>query len=69
MKKVLNLIFLLFASIVVMQAQEFPEDGAVYRLTNTVKDNAVLVEDYLTDKLVGGAKSSLCNDLWKFTKC
>ena len=69
MKKILNLIFLLFASVITMQAQEFPVDGAVYRLTNTVRDNAVLVEDYLTDKLVGGAKTSLCNDLWKFTKC
>ena len=68
MKKVLNLIFLLFASVVVMHAQEFPEDGAVYRLTNTARDYAVLVEDYLTNNLVGGAKSSLCNDLWRFTK-
>ena len=68
MKKLLNSFFLLLASVMIVQAQEFPQDGATYRIINTVKDNAVLVEDYLTNELVGGGKSSLCNDLWRFTK-
>ena len=52
MKKILNSIFLLLASVTIVQAQEFPQDGATYRLINTVRDNAVLVEDYLTNKLI-----------------
>ena len=68
MKRLLNSVFLLLASVIIVQAQEFPQDGATYRLTNTVRDNAVLVEDYLTNKLIGGGESSMCNDLWKFIK-
>ncbi len=68
MKKIISSIFLLMVSVIFVHAEEFPVDGAVYRLTNTVKNNAVLVEDYLTNNLDGGAKSSLCNDLWRFTK-
>ncbi|MBR2607619.1 MAG: M60 family metallopeptidase [Bacteroidaceae bacterium] len=68
MKKLLTSFLLLFASVIFLQAQNFPEDGAIYRLTNTARNYAVLVEDYLTNNLVGGAENSLCNDLWKFTK-
>ena len=68
MKKLLSSIFLLLAAVIVVHAEEFPVDGAVYRLTNTVKNNAVLIEDFLTNNLDGGAKSSMCNDLWRFTK-
>ncbi len=68
MRKVLSSLFLFFISVLFVQAEEFPEDGAIYRLTNTERNNAVLVESYLTNQLNGGGDNSLCNDLWKFTK-
>ena len=68
MKRILNLFILLLSSVVTVQAQWFPQDGGVYRITNTVRENAVLVENYITNKLKGGAESLDCNDLWLFKK-
>ncbi len=68
MKRLLNSLFLLLASVIFVQAQEFPEDGATYRIINTIRENAVLVENYLDNKLNGGAENPLCNDIWRFTK-
>ena len=58
----------MLATVFTLQAQTFPEDGATYRIINMVRDNAVLIENYLNNELNGGAESSLCNDVWRFTK-
>ena len=68
MKKISILFLLVLVSVLFVQAQKFPQDGAVYRITNTVRNNAVLVENYLTNELNGGDENPLFNDLWKFTK-
>ena len=68
MKKISILFLLVLVSVIFVQAQEFPQDGSVYRITNTVRNNAVLVENYLTNELNGGDENPLFNDLWKFTK-
>ena len=62
-------VFLFFLSLCLfVKAQDFPQDGAIYRLVNTVRENSVLVEEYFTHKLQGGAKNTQCNDLWLFKK-
>ena len=66
-RSIISLLFIL-VSVIFVQAQEFPQDGATYRIINTVRNNAVLVENYLTNELNGGAENKLYNDLWKFTK-
>ena len=68
MKKISISLILFLVSVLFVQAQEFPQDGSVYRITNAVRNNAVLVENYLTNELNGGAENPLYNDLWKFTK-
>ena len=42
MKKISILFLLVLVSVIFVQAQEFPQDGSVYRITNTVRNNAVL---------------------------
>ena len=68
MKKISISFLMVLVSVLLVQAQDFPQDGSVYRITNTVRNNAVLVENYLTNELNGGDENPLFNDLWKFTK-
>ena len=68
MKRYFYTVILMLAAVLPLQAQNFPEDGATYRIINTVRDNAVLMENYFTNELNGGAENSLCNDLWRFIK-
>ncbi|MBR5511555.1 MAG: M60 family metallopeptidase [Bacteroidaceae bacterium] len=68
MKRFFYSLALMLATVFTLQAQTFPEDGATYRIINMVRDNAVLIENYLNNELNGGAESSLCNDVWRFTK-
>ncbi len=52
-----------------IQAQEFPQDGAVYRMVNTYRENAMLAEDYGFNELFCMAKKDGdCRQLWKFIK-
>ncbi len=68
MRKYFYTVVLMFATVFTLQAQTFPEEGATYRIINTIRDNAVLTENYFTNELNGSAESSLCNDLWRFIK-
>ena len=46
MKLFVRTLLLLLASVVTAQAQNFPEDGATYRLLNTFRTGVILTEDY-----------------------
>ena len=45
MKKLFNTLFIMLASISLMQAQSIPVDSAIYRLVNAYRTNAVMTED------------------------
>lgn len=69
MKLFVRTLLLLLASVVTAQAQNFPEDGATYRLLNTFRTGVILTEDYGQSFLF--CKSPVENDysqLWRFTK-
>ncbi len=69
MKKYFYQLVLMLAIALPLQAQNFPEDGVVYRLVNTYRDNAMLAEDYGMNKLYCMSKADGdCRQLWKFTK-
>ena len=56
-----------FIGVLTVGAQNFPEDGAIYRISNTVRDNSVLVENYMTHQLKGGTKKEgEAAQLWLF---
>ena len=56
-----------FIGVLTAGAQNFPEDGAIYRISNTVRDNSVLVENYMTHQLKGGTKKEgEAAQLWLF---
>ena len=69
MRKLLNLLFLMLATGMPLQAQIFPEDGVVYRLVNTFRENAILSEDYGANTLHCKAKKDGdYSQLWMFVK-
>jgi len=69
MKKIFYLLILFLAVVFPLQAQNFPEDGAVYRLVNTFREDAILAEDYGLNELYCMAKKDGdCRQLWKFIK-
>ena len=69
MKRLYNSLLLFIISIIFVQAQNFPEDGAVYRLVNTFRENAMLAEDYGLNKLYCMKKiDGDYRQLWKFIK-
>ena len=69
MRKLLNLLFLTLATGMPLQAQIFPEDGVVYRLVNTFRENAILSEDYGANTLHCKAKKDGdYSQLWMFVK-
>ena len=68
MKRLFYSLIFLLASVISLHAEEFPQDGKTYRIINTVRENAVLVENYLDNKLNGGSDNPFHNDVWRFTK-
>ncbi len=59
----------MLVSVISAKAQNFPEDGATYRLLNTFRTGVILTEDYGLNTLF--CKSPVENDysqLWRFTK-
>ena len=69
MKKILVSFLLVLVSVLFVQAQEFPQDGSVYRLVNTYRENAMLAEDYGLNELYCMPKQDGdCRQLWKFIK-
>ena len=68
MKRLFYSLIFLLASAISVQAEEFPQNGQTYRITNMVRENAVLVENFLDNKLYGGADNPYHNDVWRFTK-
>ena len=69
MKKYFFTLILMLAAVFPLQAQIFPEDGAIYRLVNTYRENAILSEDYgLYTLYCKALKEGDCSQLWKFVK-
>ena len=68
MKRYFYTLILMLAAVLPLQAQTFPEEGAVYRLVNTYRENAMLAEDYgLNELLCMAKKDGDYRQLWKFT--
>ncbi|MBQ7362019.1 MAG: M60 family metallopeptidase [Bacteroidaceae bacterium] len=70
MKKLFNTLFIMLASISLMQAQSIPVDSAIYRLVNAYRTNAVMTEDISAHNIYCTAKgdSNSYNQLWMFIK-
>ena len=69
MKKISISFLMVLVSVLFVQAQDFPQDGTVYRLVNTYRENAMLAEDYGLNELYCMAKQDGdCRQLWKFIK-
>ena len=69
MKRYFYLFISFFIGVLTLGAQNFPEDGATYRLLNTFRTGVILTEDYGQSFLF--CKSPVENDysqLWRFTK-
>ena len=67
MKRYFYLFISVFICALSAGAQGFPEDGGIYRIINTVRDNSVLVENYMTHQLKGGTKvEGEAAQLWLF---
>ena len=67
MKRYFYLFISIFICALSAGAQGFPEDGGIYRIINTVRDNSVLVENYMTHQLKGGTKvEGEAAQLWLF---
>ena len=67
MKRYFYLFISIFICALTAGAQGFPEDGGIYRIANTIRDNSVLVENYMTHQLKGGTKKEgEAAQLWLF---